>query len=79
MTFRQARELGGHVNKGAKGKLVVYANTITRTEVDDDTGEDVLRAIPFMKGYTVFNVEQTEGLQDHYYQLAEPVLDPAVP
>ena len=40
------------------------------------TGEDVEQTIPFMKGYTVFNVEQIEDLPPHYYQLAEPVLDP---
>ncbi|MEW8026888.1 MAG: zincin-like metallopeptidase domain-containing protein [Candidatus Thiodiazotropha endolucinida] len=75
MTFRQAKELGAHVRKGEKGELVVYANTITRTE-EDANGEDVEQTIPFMKGYTVFNVEQIEGLPTHYYQLAEPVLDP---
>ncbi len=76
MTFRQAKELGANVRKGEKGELVVYANTITRTETDTETGEDVDHAIPFMKGYTAFNVEQIEGLPSHYYQLAEPVLDP---
>lgn len=78
MTFRQARALGAHVRKGEKSKLVVYANanTITRTEVDDNIGDEVEHAIPFRKGYTVFNVEQIEGLPAHYYQLAQPVLDP---
>jgi len=75
MTFRQAKELGANVRKGEKGELVVYANTITRTEENAD-GEETESAIPFMKGYTVFNVEQIEGLPSHYYQLAEPVLDP---
>ncbi len=75
MTFRQAKELGGHIRKGEKGELVVYANTITRTETDAATGEDIDQTIPFMKGYTVFNVDQIEALPDHYYQLAEPVLD----
>ena len=76
MTFKQAKELGANVRKGEKGELVVYANTITRTEVDENTGEEAEQAIPFMKGYTVFNVEQIEGLPAHYTQLAEPVLDP---
>ena len=76
MTFRQAKELGANVRKGEKGELVVYANTVTRTEQDDTTGEELEHTIPFMKGYTVFNVEQIEGLPSHYYQLAEPVLDP---
>ncbi|MES9970310.1 MAG: zincin-like metallopeptidase domain-containing protein [Candidatus Thiodiazotropha sp.] len=75
MTFRQAKELGAHIRKGEKGELVVYANTITRTE-ENSNGEETEHTIPFMKGYTVFNVEQIEGLPEHYYQLAEPVLDP---
>ena len=75
MTFRQAKELGGNVRKGEKGELVVYANKLTRTE-ENDRGEEVEQTIPFMKGYTVFNVEQIEELPDHYYQLAEPVIDP---
>jgi antirestriction protein ArdC len=76
MTFRQARELGGHVRKGEKGELVVYANTITRTEIDEDTGDESEHTIPFLKGYTVFNVEQIDGLPAQYTRLAEPVLDP---
>ena len=65
-----------HVRKGEKGCLVVYANAITRTEHDDATGEDVEREIPFLKGYTVFNVEQIEGLPDIYYAKAESKLTP---
>ena len=72
MTFRQSMELGGHVLKGEKGTLVVYANTFKKTETDDKTGEEVERDIPFMKGYTVFNVEQIEDLPPHYYAKAEP-------
>lgn len=64
LTFKQAIELGGNVRKGEKGELVVYANRFTRTETDD-TGEEIERQIPFLKGYTVFNVEQCEGLPDH--------------
>ena len=70
MTFKQAQELGGHVRKGERGSLVVYANRITKTETNE-AGEDTEREIPFMKGYTVFNVEQVEGLPAHYY--AQPV------
>ena len=76
MTFRQALELDAHVRKGEKGSLVVYANSITRTEHDEKSGEDVEREIPYMKGYTVFNVEQIEGLPEIYYAKAAPTLDP---
>src|SRR6201993_5277486 len=70
MTFKQALELDAHVRKGEKGSLVVYANAITRTE-QNDAGEDVEREIPFMKPYTVFNVEQIEGLPAIYYARPE--------
>ena len=76
MTFRQALELGGHVRKGEKGSTVVYANRIKRTEQDDD-GRDVEREIPFLKAYTVFNVEQIEGLPKLFHAAAEPRLDAA--
>jgi antirestriction protein ArdC len=77
ITFRQALELGAHVRKGEKGSPVVYANKLTRTEQNDD-GEDIERAIPFLKAYTVFNVEQIEGLPDKFYAKPEPlsVADP---
>ncbi len=65
MTFRQAQELGAHVRKGEKGSLVVYADRHPQTETDETTGEEHEREIPFMKGYTVFNVEQIEGLPAH--------------
>jgi antirestriction protein ArdC len=75
MTFKQSLELNAHVRKGEKGSLVVYANSITRTEHDDKTGEDVEREIPYMKGYTVFNVEQIDGLPEIFYAKAQPPAD----
>jgi antirestriction protein ArdC len=53
LTFKQAHELGAHVRKGEHGSLVVYANSITRTETDEETGEETTQEIPFMKGYTM--------------------------
>ncbi len=76
MTFRQSMELGGHVRKGEKGSLVVYANSIMRKETNEATGEDIDREIHYMKGYTVFNVEQIEGLPARYYSKPEPRLNP---
>jgi antirestriction protein ArdC len=72
MTFKQALDLGAHVRKGEEGSLVVYADKIVRTETDAATGEEAKRAIPFMKGYTVFSVEQIDGLPEHYYGKPAP-------
>jgi antirestriction protein ArdC len=75
MTYRQAVELDAHVRKGEKGSPVVYANSITRSETDTDSGVEVARHIHFLKGYTVFNVEQIDGLPAQYTAPASPRLD----
>ena len=48
----------------------------TRTE-EDESGDETEREIHFMKGYTVFNVEQIDSLPDHYYARPEPKFDNA--
>jgi antirestriction protein ArdC len=75
MTYKQAQELGGQVRKGECGSLVVFADSITTTE-DNGKGEEVERRIPFMKGYTVFNIEQIDGLPALYGQEPSPALAP---
>ena len=76
MTYRQAQELGGQVRKGEKGSPVVYAGAIEKTEEDDKTGEEIERVIPFLKSYTVFNVQQIDGLPEHFTAKAEKTGDP---
>ncbi|WP_199555262.1 ArdC family protein [Sandaracinobacteroides hominis] len=76
MTFRQALELGGHVRKGETGSPVVYANSCIRTETDPETGESDEHSIPFLKAYTVFNVEQIEGLPDRFLAPVRPAANP---
>jgi len=73
MTYRQARELGGQVRKGESGTLIVFADRITRSEEKAD-GERVELSVPYLKGYTVFNVEQIDGLPEAY---ASPSAPPA--
>ncbi|MCK6438834.1 MAG: ssDNA-binding domain-containing protein [Planctomycetes bacterium] len=75
MTYKQAAELGGQVRKGEHGSLVVYADRFKKVETDD-TGAQTEREIPFLKGYTVFNCEQVDGLPAHYYATAAPQMDP---
>jgi len=53
---------------------VVYANRITKTDTGAD-GQDVEREIPFLKAYTVFNVDQVEGLPSHFYAAAASPLE----
>lgn len=64
LTFAQALHLGGHVRKGERGTTVVYADRFIPKDERrhaEETGEDP-RAIPFLKRFTVFNIEQCDGL-----------------
>lgn len=70
LSYRQAQALGGQVRRGEHGTLVVYAGTVTRSEPGDD-GEESEREIHFLKGYTVFNADQVDGLPDRF-RVPEP-------
>jgi antirestriction protein ArdC len=58
LTFKQALALGGNVRKGAKGHPVVYYNVSVRE--NEQTGKE--EKLPFLKYYTVFSVEDIEGI-----------------
>jgi antirestriction protein ArdC len=47
---QRAQEFDADVRKAEKSSLVVYANSISKTE-DDGSGNDVEREIHFMNGY----------------------------
>lgn len=67
LTFRQALGLGGHVRKGEKGTVICYADSFVpkdERERAKDSGDDPSR-VPFLKRFTVFNVEQCDGLPAH--------------
>lgn len=71
LTFNQARELGGHVRKGEKSSLVVYANLYMKTE-DDDAREPEEQRIPFLKAYSVFNADQIENIPEQFSARISP-------
>lgn len=65
LTFKQVQAEGGQVRKGEKGTTVVYAGQFTPAGgADDEREEDApsTRARAYLRSYTVFNVEQVEGL-----------------
>lgn len=69
LTFKQAQELGGNVRKGEKGSQIVFYKQLqgrketkeeNRTPVEGRKDDD--RAPFILTYYTVFNVEQCDGL-----------------
>ncbi len=68
MTFQQALSHGGAVRREEKGEKVVYASRFTKKTVDPETGREEVRELSFHKTYTVFNVEQIDGLDSRWYR-----------
>jgi antirestriction protein ArdC len=58
MTYKQANEMGGQVRKGSKGAPIVFWSfSETKDAVTGDKKESA-----FMRQYTVFNLDQIDGL-----------------
>ena len=67
ITFKQCEAEHGKVKKGAKGWPVVYWNFKEYKEHNDDTGEDEVKRIPILKYYTVFSVDDCEGIEQKHH------------
>lgn len=57
LTYRQAKALGGIICKGERGMMVVYWKLL---DIVDEEGEE--KQIPLLRYYTVFNLNQCEGI-----------------
>ncbi|MCC4231586.1 ssDNA-binding domain-containing protein [Sphingobium soli] len=78
LTYKQAEQAGGHVRRGEKGTVICYADRFTpKAEAAKAAGEDrEARTVAFLKRFTVFNLDQIEGLPEQYD--AEPVVPDSV-
>jgi antirestriction protein ArdC len=71
LTFKQALELGGHIRKGEHGIKVYFVKQLqVRDKGADD--EAATRFVPMLREYTVFNVDQCDGLPDRVLTLGQP-------
>jgi antirestriction protein ArdC len=71
LTFKQALDLGGNVRKGEKGSPIVFTKDLPmkKIDVEQDDGQivtmlDGSTGKRMLKHFTVFNLEQVEGVQD---------------
>lgn len=76
LTFRQAIALGGNVRRGEQGIGVIYTRRfIPKDERHraDIEGREPTGGISFLKWFTVFSVEQCEGLPAHICEPPPPI------
>lgn len=73
LTYKQATDLGGKIRPGEHGVHVVFNQPFTK-ETENKDGEKKQRKLWFMRYYTVFNISQTEGLDE---KIIEELNDPA--
>ena len=62
VTFKQAKQLGGTVRKGERSTPCVLWKWINRSREDSETGESETKQIPLIRYYSVFSVDQCDGL-----------------
>ena len=80
LTFRQAAALGGSVRRGEHGTAVVYSHRVDKGEQGGrseggDPGRERKGGFSFLKQFTVFSVDQCEGLPERFHVPAEPIPD----
>jgi antirestriction protein ArdC len=63
LTYRQAQTLGGSVRKGEHGSKVVFWKIDEYPKENKETGETENRKSILLRYYTVFNLEQCEGIK----------------
>ena len=63
LTFKQAKELNGSVRKGEKGRQIVFYKQLRDPRKNANARDEEKEQAPFVLCYyTVFNVEQCDGL-----------------
>lgn len=67
ITFKQAKDEGGAVKKGVHGWPVVYWNFIEKKTTNTETGKVEKEVVPLLKYYTVFRVEDCEGIEQKHH------------
>lgn len=66
ITFHQAQKEGGHVKKGEKGRKIVWWNIVQKKKKDEKTGTEDKEVYPCLKVFTVFNINQCEGIEPKF-------------
>lgn len=76
LTFKQIKDLGGSVKKGAKAQMVVFYTTLAvkQTSVTPEGEEkEESKLIPYLRYYNVFHLDDTTGIESKIKDSEKPV------
>lgn len=77
LTFNRAKDLGGMVRKGERGALVMYWHAkeydkdVNGNPILDKDGNPTVKKHMVIRGYTVFNADQCDGLPEKFHPAQE--------
>lgn len=71
-TSAQIRALGGRVRKGEHATRIVFCRHVEKTTKYNVDGVEAVETFPLLKTYSVFNIEQTVGLERLLPRPCEP-------
>lgn len=74
-TFKQWKDVGGHVRKGEKSEIVCFWK-IQPVEEEQEDGTKEVKQIPLLRYYNVFHISQVDGvepLQEEELNDIEPI------
>lgn len=74
LTFAQCQKEGGKIRKGEKASFVVFWKWI---EQEDEQNPDEIKKIPFLRHFSVFHIDQCEGIKPkHDTSAAAQTIEP---
>ena len=62
-SFKQWKDVGGTIKKGAKAEIVVFWKWLENVTKDESTDEEKLVKIPYLRYYQVFHIDDVDGVQ----------------
>ena len=74
-TFNQIQKMGGNVRKGEKSQMVVFWKQIPVKEQNSLTGEVKETFVPMLRYYSVFHIDQCEGISYTVATREQPTTD----
>lgn len=61
-SFKQWKDLGGHIRKGEHSEIIVFWKMYPIKEKQDD-GTEIIKTIPLLKYINVFHISQVDGVE----------------